>query len=124
MQRRIRVRKAQIRPLVEATFPEYRGRTFTIEFTDTVGFYDTNWSGGTRSTYRVVQMVGGAVRALPQHFPPWDNPIEGQRVPLPEDVVVVEHAIFCGKDMGLHLYAHPSRNRLLTQGDDRWNKLN
>jgi len=108
-----KVRKAQVKPLVEASFPKYRGRTFKVEFTETVTFWDTNWSGGSRNSYRAVRMTDGAVSSLPRNFAPWSNPVEGKEVEIPEDVVVVCHTIFCGKDLGLRFYAHPSRSRLL-----------
>jgi len=117
MNARIKVRKAQVKPLVEATFPEYKGRSFLVEFTPTVTFYDTNWGGGTRNTYRAVRVDGGTVGRFPG-FSPWDNPIEGKTVELPEGMVVVVHAIFCGQDLGLRFYAHPSLNRLLTARAD------
>ena len=107
-----KVRKDAVRPIVEATFPRYRGRTFKVGFTDTVSFHDTNWGGGSRNTYRAVRMDKGTVNDLPS-FAPWSNPVEGQTVDLPENVVVVEHSIFCGKDMGLRFYAHPNRSRML-----------
>jgi hypothetical protein len=113
MNQRIKVTKAQVKPIVQATFPNYRGRSFRVEFTETVTFHDTNWGGGSRNTYTAVKMSCGQVAPFPS-FSPWDNPIEGKRTELPEDVVVVEHSIFCGQDLGLTFYAHPSRSRALT----------
>lgn len=115
MNPRIKVRKAQVKALVDVTFPEYRGRSFQVEFTDTVTFYDTNWGGGTRNYYRAVRLDNGKVGSFPS-FAPWNNPIEGKRIELPENVVIVAHVIFCGQDLGLRFYAHPSLNRLLTAG--------
>jgi hypothetical protein len=111
----IKVTKRAVKPIVDATFPDYRGRKFRVSFTKTVTFYDTNWGGGTRNTYRAVRMDGGQANELPS-FWPWANPVEGQTVELPADVVVVEHTIYCGQDLGLRFYAHPSRNLLLTAG--------
>jgi hypothetical protein len=113
MMTEMRVRKAQVRPIVEATFPTYRGRTFRVEFVETVTFRNTNWSGGTRSFYQAVRMTDGESVELARGFTPWANPVEGRSVDLPEDIVVVEHVIFCGKDLGLRFLAHPSRSRLL-----------
>ena len=113
MVEQIKVRKAQVKPIVEVTFPDYKGRKFRVQFTDTVTFHDTNWGGGSRNYYQAVKMDEGKAGAMP-NFSPWDNPLEGKKVELPENVVVVEHSIFCGKDMGLRFYAHPSRSRLLT----------
>jgi len=108
----IKVRKAQVKPLIKKTFPEYKGRTFKAEFTSKVTFYDTNWGGGTRNQYKAVRMGDGAVSALPVRSP-WNNPVEGATIQLEPGIVIVKHTIFCGHDLGLTFYAHPSMSRLL-----------
>ncbi len=115
MNERLKVRKDTIRPLLRVSFPEYKGRTYRVQFTDQVHISNTYWSGGTRSWYVAIQMENGKVSRLPS-LAPWDNPIEGQKIPLGENTVIAEHAHFCGKDMGITFYAHPSRQRLLTGG--------
>ena len=112
MNTKIKVTKAQVKPIVAATFPEYSGRKYRVEFSETVCFYDLNWGGGTRNTYRAIKMSNAQVAQVPSGSP-WNNPIEGKTVDLPEDVVVVQHTIFCGQDLGLTMYAHPSRSRML-----------
>lgn len=106
------VRKAQIAPLLAQTFPEYRGRTFKVEFRERVTFGDLHWDGGTRSCYKFLDMRSGDTQPLPVGNP-WNCPFEGKTLELPEDVVVVEHSIFCGQDTGITFYAHPSRQRAL-----------
>lgn len=61
MNHRIKINKAQARAIVEATFPNYKGRKFSVEFAETITFCDTNWSGGTRNFYY----------AHPNHLPKW-----------------------------------------------------
>ena len=96
----------QASPIVKATFPEYNGRKFRLEFTESVTFYDTNWSGGTRNQYKAVKRDG---TIGVQHIPaPWVNMVEGKKFELSPDVLVVEHSHFCGQDMGIRIYAHPS----------------
>lgn len=106
------VKKAQIKPVLDVTFPEYKGRTFKVQFTDKVTFSDTNWGGGTRSFYKFVQMDTGKVAPLSVPAP-WDNQYEGKTMDLPENIVVVEHIIFCGQDLGIRFYVHPSLQRML-----------
>ncbi len=106
MNQSIKVRKAQTRPILDATYPDYRGRKFKVEFTDKVWLHDTNWGGGSRNYYAFVT-ADGERRYLPSP-PPWDNPYEGRGVELPANVLVVEHCYFCGKDLGITIYAHPS----------------
>lgn len=101
----VKVKKSQIKPILEATFPEYRGRTFKISFTTHVTFYNTNWGGGSRNEYKAVR-IDGKIADIPV-LAPWNNPIEGKRVELPADVLVVEHSMFCGTDCGITIHSHP-----------------
>jgi hypothetical protein len=106
---RVKVTKAQVRPIVDEAFPNYSGRKFTIEFTAQVTFYDTNWSGGTRNKYVAVRADGGHLISKGYSAPaPWANPVEGRTIDLPVDVLIVKHSMFCGTDVGITIYAHPS----------------
>ena len=101
----IKLTTKQAKPIVETVFPNYRGRKFNMNFVEKVMFYDTNWGGGTRNKYAFVASDGRtAVLNAPA---PWVNVIEGKVFDLPADVLVVEHTIFCGKDCGITIYAHP-----------------
>jgi len=102
----IKANKAQVRAILDATFPEYRGRKFKVEFTETVTFSDTNWGGGTKNTYVAISTYGRGVARL--NVPaPWLSTVEGKTMELPREVLVVKHTIFCGKDLGITIYAHP-----------------
>lgn len=105
MRHTIKAKKADVKPLLKVTFPEYRGRKFKVEFTDKVTFYDTNWGGGTRNEYAFVKNTGENVFLdVPA---PWENAYEGQTVEMRQDVYVVCHTIFCGSDLGITVYSHP-----------------
>ena len=101
----IKLNTAQAKPFAKKAFPNYRGRKFKIVFTDHVTFYDTNWSGGTRNQYVALRSDGKT--ALLTVGAPWVNPVEGKTIDLPEDIVIVEHTIFCGQDAGIRIYANP-----------------
>jgi hypothetical protein len=101
----IKLTTKQARPIVKLTFPEYHGRKFTLEFTDHITFYDTNWSGGTKNVYAFLRS-DGAVRGLTVPAP-WVNPVEGLTVEIPKDILVVVHQYFCGMDTGITVYASP-----------------
>ena len=101
----MKVTRKQAENIIKATFPEYRGRKIKVEFRPEVTFYDTNWGGGSRNQYAAVKADGTKARLnVPA---PWLNVVEGATVPLPADVLIVEHSIFCGKDCGLTIYANP-----------------
>ena len=66
------------------------------------------WSGGTRSTYRAIDLTRGEQATLPgQETSPWDKSRRDNTVTLKPGFAVVEHSLFCGKDMGLTFYVHP-----------------
>lgn len=108
----MKVTKAQIKPVLLASFPEYKGQTFKVEFTDKVTFTHTNWDGGTKNTYKFVNMANGSSKAISVPAP-WVDPYEGLTIGLPDDVVVAVHSIVYGRDCGITFYAHPSRQRML-----------
>lgn len=107
MNERIKVKKADVRPILAITFPDYAGRSFEVELTDRVTFHDTNWGGGSRTYYQAVSMGKGKAMGVPAPAP-WVNPFEGKTVELTPDIVVVAHRIFCGHDLGIVFYAHPT----------------
>lgn len=95
----------------------YRKRNVRIRAAETVGLYDLNWSGGTRSTYTVYtidgQMVSDTSRYSALH--PWDNKAEGTKLPIPEGFLVVMTGHFCGKESTATLYVNPANMpKLLT----------
>lgn len=102
---RIKVSRKNAKSIIDATFPEYNGRKVAVEFTESVTFYDTNWGGGTRNVYKALNS-NGRVSKLPAPAP-WVNPVEGLTVQLPIDCLIVEHSIFCGKDVGITIYSNP-----------------
>jgi hypothetical protein len=67
------------------------------------------WSGGSRSTYRMVKLSDGANFAPVNHnSSPWNGERREINVQLPPGVALVEHSIFCGKDSGLTFYINPA----------------
>lgn len=102
----MQIKRIDVEPLIQATFPEYGGRTVRVEVKDSITLRDLNWSGGSRNQYRVCSIdgkPGGSTDHLNQ-MSPWNNPAEGARLPIPQGVVVVERSMFQGKDLGLRLY--------------------
>jgi hypothetical protein len=101
----MKITNKQATPIVKHVFPEYTGRKFKIEFTESITLYDTNWSGGTKNEYRFIGSNGKI--AIPSIPAPWNNMIEGSKIDIPENMLVVEHSYFCGNDMGIRIYANP-----------------
>lgn len=98
--------RKQAAKILELTFPDYQGRKISIEFTPRVTLYDLNWSGGTRNEYAAVRSDGkSGIFSAPA---PWVNPYEGMSIEMKPEILLVEHSVFCGHDMGVRIYAHPT----------------
>lgn len=104
----IKVSRHQVWGLVSKVYPEYTGRKFSVRFTDKVWLHDLHWSGGTRHEYAMVSTSGESTRANYNLIAPWDNKDEGKQIDIPKHIAIVEHIIFCGKDLGIVINLHPS----------------
>jgi len=65
------------------------------------------WSGGSRDYYKAIELATG--KAIPlegQSLAPWDNR-SANTITLKPGYAIIEHTIFCGKDLGLTFYMHP-----------------
>jgi len=115
----MKVSRKDVKVLVEATFPEYRGRKFRLMASNSVVLTDLNWSGGSRSVYRACTITGQSTGDSSKYNAqaPWNNQAEGKVLSIPPGFVVVEHSDFCGKDMGLRIYVNPAdMPKFLTDG--------
>jgi hypothetical protein len=106
----ITVKTKDIKPIIQATFPNYRKREVIIEVTEKVTFHNLNWSGGTRSEYRACDIAGNSIgnKVNINKPSPWNNPYEGKEISLPEHAVIVEAGFFCGKEVKAMVYIHPA----------------
>jgi hypothetical protein len=89
----------------------YSGTRFQVEVTDRVHIPITAglWDGGSRDSYSAIRIADGAGVPFPgQDAAPWDATRVAREVALVPGICVVEHSIFCGKDMGLRFYLHPA----------------
>jgi len=106
----IKTKRADVAPLVAATFPDYKGRKITVQPATSVMLHSLNWDGGSRSQYRTCSTDGAPIGSADRYnaMAPWANPAEGQNIPVPQGAVVVRHSIFSGKDAGLTIYINPA----------------
>ena len=99
--------------LVKLCYPGYRGRrTVKVEARETYRVADY-WSEGSRNYAEFVHLPTRRVVRLDS----LDYEQQAQSnlfnltmgtVRLTPEVVAVENVIFCGKDMGVRIYVHPS----------------
>jgi len=87
----------------------YTGRKFQATATKSVTLSNAYWDGGTRSTYRLIRLSDGQIASIGNTNPPqFGGPVKRETVPVTQGFAVVEHSIFCGKDMGLTFHVNPA----------------
>jgi hypothetical protein len=99
--------KAALR-IARIAFPDWKGRKIKVEEVSHVRLSDRYWDGGTRSEYRAVEL--DTLHCASPQVTGFNAPAEygGLRedptIEIPEGVAIVEHSIFCGKDIGCRVY--------------------
>jgi len=96
-----------VKAIINASFPNYKGRKVSIETSRIPTQLDSYWFEGSRDYYAFVQLADD-FKCLPVHS---NNPVYEPKQPrdlknLPKGIVLVQHTIFCGKDMGITIYAN------------------
>lgn len=85
-----------------------RGRKFRLRPATHVTLSGTYWDGGSRSKWWFFDLATSRLVSVPQWDPPqFGGPRAAPSGDLPPGIVAVEWAIFCGKDVGLTIYARP-----------------
>lgn len=95
----------QVKAVVKAAFPDYRGRKVRINRTTTVNTWSM-WEDGSRDFFVAVRLQDCAVLELPTVSMRGET-MDSRTVEIPEGAVVVEHSIFCGKCVGITVHARP-----------------
>lgn len=88
---------------------DYNGRKVKLKVAEKVTLSGTYWSGGSKSTYIALNLATMEVHVAPGMAPPqFGGPSDPPVVPLTDGMAIVEHSVFCGKDMGLTVYINPT----------------
>jgi hypothetical protein len=91
--------------VAKKAFPNYTGKRYKIETGTKFSPNSNHWDGGSR-TYQVLISRDGHMRAIPEY----GNMFTGyakEPIEIPPNCILVEHSIFCGKDMGLTFVVRP-----------------
>jgi len=100
----------QGQPFAKKFFPSYNGQKFAVHFSDSYQFSDY-WDGGSRSyAILIAQDPDGTLRTVTSPtgtIAPWNREAHAQTA-IPQNGMVIEHSIFCGKDMGIRFYISPN----------------
>lgn len=102
------IKTPEIAEIVSKCFPYYKGRKVTLYTTESV-VCDGAWSGGSR-TVSVGYDMANATR-LPS-IANLSTPVQfggnsGANVKLEPGFAIVQHVMFCGKDLGIDINIHP-----------------
>ncbi len=106
-------------PLAKIAFPDWRGRKATLVRRDVVELIGTFWDGGSKSTFRAVNISTGETSDA---MPGMDTPREfggkaaNQAVRIPVGFAIVEHIVFCGKELGCRVFV-PNENAIEKSGE-------
>ena len=94
--------------IIRRTFPGYSGRKVQVRSTESVAFSDTQWSGGSRSDYRILDLASDKLLSIPEAPFMARSALHEASHALPAGFVVAEHSRFCGKDIGIILHVNPA----------------
>jgi hypothetical protein len=95
-----------IKEILTACYPEWKGRKVSVRVATSYTMSDY-WDGGSRcyiKAYSLTENKAVDPSLLAQN--PYNTAAHSE-VSIPCDVLLVEHHIFCGKDAGVTIYAHP-----------------
>lgn len=119
----IEAKFVDVRNIITRAFPGAKSRRpVKIEGRDTYSVRDF-WDGGSRDECRFLEL--GSLRVMSSAEIPQDvrqkmsNPYNLPicQVNLTNGYCVVEHIIFCGKDLGYRIYVSPERHCKMHSGD-------
>jgi len=99
--------RKELPPTILKALGGFRGRSITLETSETVEVYGLNWDHGSRSRYHVVDLSTGESRLVPGNgHAPWNNPYEGQTLTLLPGFGCIEFRNFAG-GMFCTITVHP-----------------
>ena len=105
-----------VRALASAAFPSYAGRKFDFQANETVSLTGGFWDGGSKSTYVAIDLA--TKRVSPSRDLYHVSSEGAPTVSLQPGTAIVEHRVFCGKDMGITFHIHPEDSPKLLPATD------
>lgn len=93
--------------LMKLAFPDYNGRKFKVYAKNGKMNLNSYWDGGSRNYFKILRLEDGSLMDVPQNGTIFDKMNFSNTSYPAVGYAVVEHTIFCGKDLGLRLYVHP-----------------
>src|ERR1039457_664860 len=114
----MRIQTPEVKQIALAAFPGYNGRKFSVEpFRGTINLASC-WDGGSKSDFVFMSLETGKQFVVAENGSPWSN--GGQILQcseLPANVVLVEHRVFCGGEVGITIFVRPDNMaKMITEG--------
>jgi hypothetical protein len=94
-----------MKEVIANCFPSYHGKRIRLS-TSVPSRISQYWDGGSKRTYVFYQLGTKKAYAVEDNHPFFEKDKPRDLNSLPSGVVLVEHSIFCGKDMGITIYAN------------------
>jgi hypothetical protein len=102
-----------IKHLASLIYPDYKGRKFGF-YEQEVYHLENYWDGGSRTYSVAIDFKGNSVMMPSQES---QNPYRKeahQDFVIPGGVGILEHRIFCGKDLGIYLVLGKDQTNLFS----------
>lgn len=88
-------------------FPDYRGRKFFLRIDGMPKNLDSYWDSGSKDFFCFFNLQNGQIKHVHSNHPAFEARFPAELPQeMPQAVVIVKHTIFCGKDMGITVFAH------------------
>jgi hypothetical protein len=98
--------KKLVKGFAKQAYPDYKGRKFSMELAKQY-FMSNYWSEGSRNYCVAIDLATGKVHEPSDASQNPFNTVAHNTVVIPPGIGILEHCIFCGKDMGIRLYVSP-----------------
>lgn len=103
----MKLRKADVSELLKISYPDYKGRKFKVSIKKEYYLKDY-WSGGSRTYAKFAKFVNDHWEVVTN---PFTNPYKDSahvQFNVPNDIIIIEHIFFCGKDLGINFVVSPN----------------
>jgi len=116
MDKKISYADPRVKRIIQDCYPTYRGRKVRLS-EHIPSQLDSWWDGGSRDYYVFYQPTTRKVFPVHSNHPVFEanQPRNLNQESIPEDVLLVEHSIFCGKDVGITIHVKSDQIKLLEE---------
>lgn len=96
---------SDVERIINKCFPSYNGKKIELS-TSIPSKLTSYWDGGSKTEYVFYGLADGKIYHVESNHPFFEAGRPSQLNGLPKGVILVSHIIFCGKDIGIRIYAN------------------